>query len=125
MSRTGLGIPWPLAAETTSKSPRRIASSQGPVGAIRCVTLTPIFLPFIDQPSADIFIGLVDVAVQQLEAEPLGAGLFQQPFCFGARLLDVLLVPARVLFKGRLALTSAAVSGVPSWNLTPLRSSKT
>jgi hypothetical protein len=36
------------------------------------------FLPFVDQPSDDIFIGLIDVAVQQLEAEPLGAGLFQQ-----------------------------------------------
>src|SRR5262249_38372986 len=47
------------------------------------------FLPFIDQPSADIFIGLIDVAVQQLEAEPLGAGLFQQLLRFGARLLDV------------------------------------
>src|SRR6516164_2348807 len=47
------------------------------------------FLPFIDQPSADIFIGLIDVAVQQLEAEPLGAGLFQQLLRFSARLLDV------------------------------------
>src|SRR5438309_8340139 len=47
------------------------------------------FLPFIDQPSADVFIRLVDVAVQQLEAEPLGTGLFQQLFRFGARLLDV------------------------------------
>src|SRR3954471_22812546 len=47
------------------------------------------FLPFIDQPSADIFIWLVDIAVQQLEAEPLGAGLFQQLFRFGARLFDV------------------------------------
>src|SRR5215469_3508370 len=34
------------------------------------------FLPFIDEPGADIFIGLIDLAVQQLEAEPLGAGLF-------------------------------------------------
>ena len=36
-----------------------------------------------------IFVGLVDVAVQQLEAEPLGAGLLQQPLRLGARLLDV------------------------------------
>ena len=47
------------------------------------------FLPFIDQPSADIFIGLIDIAVQQLEAEPFGVGLFQQLFRFGARLLDI------------------------------------
>ena len=36
-----------------------------------------------------IFVGLVDIAVEQLEAEPLGSRLLQQPLRLGARFLDV------------------------------------
>ena len=45
--------------------------------------------PLVDDPDAVVFIGLIDVAVQQLEAEPFGAGLLQQPPRLGPRLFDV------------------------------------
>jgi hypothetical protein len=38
----GLTTLWQLPVNTTSKFPLRIASNQGPVGATRCVTLSPI-----------------------------------------------------------------------------------
>src|SRR6267143_1060762 len=34
--------------------------------------------PLVDHPSGIVFIGLVDIAVQQLKAEPFGAGVLQE-----------------------------------------------
>ena len=45
--------------------------------------------PFVDEPSPDVFIGLIDVAVQQFETETLGPGLLQQAPGFRPRFLDV------------------------------------
>src|SRR6516164_6705276 len=38
--------------------------------------------PLIDHPGCVVFVGLVDVAVHQLEAEPLGPRFVQQAPCF-------------------------------------------
>src|SRR5262249_55921463 len=45
--------------------------------------------PFIDEPGADIFVRLVDAAVQKLEGKPCCARLLQQPFRLRPRLLDI------------------------------------
>ena len=45
--------------------------------------------PLVDQPGRDVFEGLVDIAVEKLEGEPLGPGLLQQPPRLGPRLFDV------------------------------------
>ncbi len=37
-------MPWPGASRTTSKSPLRIASNQGPLGTTRCFTCNPTLL---------------------------------------------------------------------------------
>src|ERR1700719_5296229 len=51
--------------------------------------MEPDLAPLVDQPGGDIFIGLVDVAVQQLELQPFGAGLLQQSLGLRPRFLDV------------------------------------
>ena len=38
----------------------------------------PDLAPLVDQPGRDVFVGLVDIAVEQLEGEPLGPRLLQQ-----------------------------------------------
>src|SRR5215471_15304539 len=45
--------------------------------------------PLVDYPSGVVFIGLVDIAVQQLKAEPLGSGLLQETLRLSAGFLDV------------------------------------
>src|SRR5580704_10958428 len=45
--------------------------------------------PLVDHPSGIVFIGLVDIAVQQLKAEPFGAGVLQETLRLRTRLLDV------------------------------------
>src|SRR5271155_4234093 len=45
--------------------------------------------PLVDDPDPIVFIGLIDIAVQQFELEPLGSGLFQQAPRLGPRLFDV------------------------------------
>ena len=46
---------------------------------------------------AVIFVGLVDIAVQEFEAEPLGPGLLQQPLRLGPRFLDIGPIPSDLL----------------------------
>ena len=89
--------PWQLASTVTSKLPLRSASIPRAGRQHPLRHLEADLAPFVDQPGADIFVGLVDVAVQQLEAEALGAGLLQQPLGFGPRLLDVGPVPGELL----------------------------
>src|SRR5436305_1644588 len=57
----------------------------------------PDLAPFIDQPGANVFVRLVNVAVQQLEADPLGAGLLQQAARLRTRLVDVRPIPRDLL----------------------------
>ena len=45
--------------------------------------------PLVDDPDSIIFIGLIDVAVEQFEAERLGSGFFEQAPRLGPRLLDI------------------------------------
>ena len=45
--------------------------------------------PFVDQPGADDLVGLVDVAVEELERQVLLPRFLEQPPGLGARLLDV------------------------------------
>src|SRR4029077_2764074 len=45
--------------------------------------------PLVDDPDSIIFIGLIDVAVEQFEAEPLGSGFFEQAPRLAPRLLDI------------------------------------
>src|ERR1700745_2304229 len=45
--------------------------------------------PLVDYPDPVIFIGLIDIAVQQFELEPLGSGLFKQAPRLGPRFFDV------------------------------------
>ena len=78
-----------LASTTTSKLPLRIASYHGPVGTTRWVDVQPDLAPLVDQPRADELVWLVDVAVQELECEPLGSRLLQEALRLGARFLDV------------------------------------
>src|SRR5262249_59264888 len=53
--------------------------------------------PFVDQPGADIFVGLVDVAVHQLNFEPLDARLFEQTPRLLARFADIRPEPSDLL----------------------------
>src|SRR5436190_14480902 len=47
------------------------------------------FAPLIDHPDAVIFVRLIRRAVEQLEAQILGARLLQQPLRLGTRFLDI------------------------------------
>ena len=47
------------------------------------------FAPLVDQPGGDVFVRLIDIAVEELEGEPLGAGLLQEAPRLGARFLDI------------------------------------
>ena len=49
--------------------------SHGPVGTHLLRRLHADLAPFVDQPGADVFVGLIDVAVEQLEPQPLLARL--------------------------------------------------
>src|SRR5579884_2311480 len=51
--------------------------------------MQPDLAPLVDDPGRDILVGLIHVAVEQLERQTLGAGFFEQPPRLGARLLDV------------------------------------
>ena len=70
--------------------------------------------PLVDQPDADIFVGLVDVAVQQLELQVLGPGLLQQALRLGARFFDV--GPNPAIFSSSSFL---AASGEPGRTMPP------
>jgi len=50
----------------------------GPVGHHALCHVQPDLAPLVDEPSSDVFEGLVDIAVQQLETETLRSGLFQE-----------------------------------------------
>src|SRR6266404_2826925 len=58
------------------------------------VDLKPDLAPLIDQPGAEVFEGLIDIAVQKLETEPFCARVLQQPPRLGARFLDIGQKPA-------------------------------
>ena len=45
--------------------------------------LEPDLAPFVDDERADIFVGLVDVTVEQFEAQVFGARFFQEAPCLG------------------------------------------
>src|SRR6266404_2781486 len=49
----------------------------------------PDLAPLIDHPGRVILVGLVDVAIHQLEGEPLGAGLLQESLRLRPRFVDV------------------------------------
>ncbi len=66
---------------------QRVEERTGRQHALR--DLEPDLAPLVDHPGGDILVGLVDVAVHQLEFEPLGARLLQQALRLGARFLDV------------------------------------
>jgi hypothetical protein len=51
--------------------------ARGPSGTTLC-HVQPDLAPLVDEPSSDVFEGLVDIAVQQLETETLRSGLFQE-----------------------------------------------
>ncbi|HEV8031867.1 MAG TPA: hypothetical protein VGP42_12695 [Stellaceae bacterium] len=51
--------------------------------------MQPDLAPFVDEPGADVFVGLVDIAVQQLEGQSLGARLLQQARRLGPGLLEI------------------------------------
>ena len=74
---------------TTSKSPlrMRLEPRAGRHDLLR--HLDADLAPLVDQPDAVVFVGLVDDAVEQLEAQILLPGLLQQPPRLGPRLLDV------------------------------------
>src|SRR3954454_18932924 len=55
--------------------------------------MQPDLAPLIDEPDADGLIWLVDAARRQFETQVLGAGLLQQSFCPGARILDIGPIP--------------------------------
>jgi hypothetical protein len=59
--------------------------------------------PLVDHPSGIVFIGLVDIAVQQLKAELFGASVVQETLRLRTRLLDVGRKPRDLLqlFLGR------------------------
>ena len=103
MSSGGLTTPWQLKSTVTSKSPLRSAFVERPGRHHFLRHLEPDLAPFVDDPGGNVFVGLIDVAVQQLESEPLGAGFLQQPLRLGARLLDI-------------GPDSRAASAVPPWS---------
>jgi hypothetical protein len=51
--------------------------ARGPSGTTLC-HVRPDLAPLVDEPSGDVFEGLVDIAVQQLETETLRSGLSQE-----------------------------------------------
>jgi hypothetical protein len=51
--------------------------ARGPSGTTLC-RVQPDLAPLVDEPSSDVFEGLVDIAVQQLETETLRSGRFQE-----------------------------------------------
>src|SRR4029077_13921342 len=51
--------------------------------------MEPDSTPLVDQPGADIFVGLIDISIEELEAQTLRSRLFQQALGLGPRLLDV------------------------------------
>src|SRR5262249_47966265 len=53
--------------------------------------------PFVDQPGPDILVGLVDVAIHQLEFEPLDARLLEQTPRLLARFADIRPEPSDLL----------------------------
>ena len=53
--------------------------------------------PFIDGKRTDVFVWLVDITVEHLEAEVFGPGLFQQALGLRARFFDVRPEPGELL----------------------------
>ncbi len=51
--------------------------------------LDPDLAPLVDDPQPVELVGLVDIAVEQLEGQVLLPGFLEQPSCLGARLLDI------------------------------------
>ena len=45
--------------------------------------------PLIDDPGAAIFVGLINVAVEEFKAKVFRAGFLQQALRFDTRLLDI------------------------------------
>src|SRR6516164_2173277 len=87
-----IGRVWLLPAGYRRRTGGAILAHRLDPGTGRDDTLRhvePDFAPLVDQPGRDIFVGLVDVAVQQLEAEAIGPRLLQQPPRLGPRFLDV------------------------------------
>ena len=76
-SSSGLTMPWQGASthDVEIAAAHRVEPRAGRHDLLR--HLEPDLAPLVDQPGADIFVGLVDIAVEQLEAEALGAGFLQ------------------------------------------------
>ena len=70
-------MPWQDAAGTDCEiaAPQRREPRTGRDDALRYMQADPA--PLIDQPGSKVFVRLIDVAVDEFEAEPLDAGLFQ------------------------------------------------
>ena len=88
-SSSGLTMLWQLnsTGDVEVAAAQRLVERAGRQHPLR--HLEADLAPLVDHPGGDVFVGLVDVAVHQLEAQALGAGLLQQPPRLGARLLDV------------------------------------
>ena len=82
-------MPWPGASTNDIEIAvaHRVEPGTGRHDLLRY--MQPDLAPLVDQPGRDVFVGLVDVAVEEFEGEPLGPGLLQQPLGLFPRLLDV------------------------------------
>jgi hypothetical protein len=76
-SSGGLTTPWPIGFkdDVEISAAHYVEPEARRHHALRHVQ--PDLAPLVDEPNGDVFEGLVDIAVQQFETEPLRSGIFQ------------------------------------------------